>query len=153
MASVVGAGEVFEEYASARSIFESSFEEDERVALTAGEVEEGALAGRCALILGEAVHDSLIAAFLDEIEFPVHFTEEGFEFDGVTYSDPADGLLCTISHPGVDGGGVTVIFAGSEAAIPKAMFIPLYDRSMVIFKDHEVILKHDFERHQIVQVE
>ena len=110
-----------------------------------GDIETGALAERCALILGNAVRDSYVGAFLDAIELPVRFTRKCFEFDGVTYPDPGYAVLCTVVHPGVDGGGVTVVFANSEEAIPPAMFLPMYDRSLVIFKNGRPILRRDFE--------
>jgi len=150
--TVLPDGGVQGRYKEVQSVFESSFEKDERVVRKVGDIENGALAERCALILGEAVRDSYVGAFLDAIEFPVRFTSKCFEFDGVTYSDPGYAVLCTAVHPGVDGGGVTVLFANSEEAIPPAMFLPMYDRSMVIFKDGRPILRRDFERRNVVTV-
>ncbi len=153
--TVFPAGEVHKSYETLQSIFESSFDEegDERITRTVGDIEEGALAERCALILGEAVHDPYVAGFLTAIEFPVRFTEEAFEFDGVTYADDGYAVLCTVAHPGVLGGGVTVLYANSESATPAANVIPMYDRSLVIFKDRRATLRHDFERRHVVRVE
>jgi hypothetical protein len=147
LATVLPAGEVAEKYLTLREIFESSFEEDgEVVAYTVGDIAEAALARRCVLILGRAVHDPYIAAFLSAIEFPVRFTENGFELHNVVYDEPGYTLLCTVRHPDVPGGGVTVIYANTDEAIPRPWNIPMYDRSLVIFKDHRPILRHDFER-------
>ena len=55
--------------------------------------------------------------------------------------------------PGMAGGGVTVLYGNSEAAIPKATNVPMYDRSLVIFKDPVPPLRRDFERRDIVRVE
>lgn len=152
-ACVLPTGEVHESYTSLQSIFQRSFEEDEYITRTVGSIETGALAERCALILGDAVHDPYVAGFLSAIEFPVRFTDEGFEFDGVTYADAGHALLCTVAHPGVAGGGVTVLYANSEEAIPSARGVPMYDRSLVIFEKRRPILRRDFEQHRIVQVE
>ncbi len=154
LATVLPAGDVPEKYQTLRGIFESSFEKDgETVAYTVGEIEEGALAERCVLILGEAVRDPYVSAFLSAIEFPVRFGDEGFELHNVTYAEPGYALLCTVRHPDVPGGGVTVIYANDDEAIPRPWNIPMYDRSLVIFKDHRPILRHDFERRTSVRVE
>ncbi len=152
-ACVLRAGEVQESYTSLQSIFQRSFEENECITRTVGSIETGALAERCALILGDAVHDPYVAGFLSAIEFPVRFTEEGFEFDGVTYADTGHAVLCTAAHPGVAGGGVTVLYANSDGAIPAARTVPMYDRSLVIFKNRRPVLRRDFEHRRIVQVE
>lgn len=150
--TVIPAEEMAASYEDIRAIFEKSFTAEERTVRLAGDIETGALAERCALILGAAVRDSYVGAFLDAVEFPVRFTKRCFVFDGVTYADPGDAVLCTVTHPGVAGGGVTVVFANSEAAIPIPMFLPMYDRSLVIFKDRRPILRRDFERRHIVSV-
>ncbi len=135
------------------SVFARGFEDDERITRAAGEIEQGALAQRCVLILGDAVLDPYVAAFLSAIEFPVRFQSGGFTFDGVSYTDQGQAVLCTYWHPGVEGGGVTVVFANSTRAIPRAQNVPMYDRSLVIFKDRRPILRHDFERSHVVRVE
>ncbi len=155
LVTVLPGGEVTDTFRTLQSIFESSFDEegDELIVRTVGEIEEGALAERCALILGDAVHDSYVAGFLSAIEFPVRFTEDGFEFDGVTYAEEEHAFVCTVSHPGVPGGGVTALYGNSEAAIPPANFIPMYDRSLVIFKNRMPIYRHDFERRNVIAVD
>jgi hypothetical protein len=154
LATVVPAGDVPEKYQTLREIFESSFEEDgETVAYTVGEIEQGALAKRCVLILGEAVRDPYVSAFLSAIEFPVRFQDQGFELHNVTYAEPGYALLCTVRHPDVPGGGVTVVYANDDEAIPRPWNIPMYDRSLVIFKNHRPILRFDFERRTRVRVE
>ena len=119
----------------------------------AGDIPEGALAERCVLILGDAVSDPYTKGFLSAIEFPVRWIEDGFEFEDVGYRDPGDAILCTVRHPGVEGGGVTVLFANSVAAIPKPRNVPMYDRSLVIFKDGVPTLRRDFEIARVVHVE
>jgi len=152
-AVVLPRGAVNEQYKQLQSLFESSFKADARIERTVGDIEPGALSERSSLILGEAVRDPYIEAFLGAIEFPVSFTEEGFEFEGTDYDDPGDAVLCTIHHPGMSGGGVTVVFANSEAAIPKAMNVPMYEHSLVIFRDGRPMVRHDFETPKILSVD
>jgi len=152
-ASVVPPGEVNEHYEAMRESFASEFEDDERIALVAGDGREGELAQRCTLILGEAARDPRVCGFLSAIEFPVTFGEDGFEFDGAGYNDPGDAVLCTARHPGVTGGGVTVCFANSEEAVPRARLIPHYSHSLVIFKSGRAMLRRDFEQPMEVMVE
>ena len=151
-ASVLPAGEAAAEYKTMASVFGSSFRENERIELTAGDLSDGVLAKQCVLILGDAARDPFVAAFLSAVEFPVKFTNEGFVYDGLTYADAEDAVLCTIRHPDVTGGGITVVFANSSAAVPAAWNVPMYDRSLVIFKDKMPVLRRDFERRHIVPV-
>jgi hypothetical protein len=154
LATVMPAGDVAEKYRTLRGIFESSFEEDgEFVRYDVGNIMQGALAERCVLILGQAVHDPYVSAFLSAIEFPVRFGETGFELHNVTYNEPGYALLCTVRHPDVPGGGVTVIYGNTDDAIPRPWNIPMYDRSLVIFKNQRPILRHDFELKEAVRVE
>ncbi len=152
-ASVLPAGEVPESYETLKSIFESDFEEDERIALTTDDLEEDSLADRSVLIVAEAARDAQVAAFLDRIAFPVTWTDDGFVFDDIAYTDAGDAVLCTILRPGPEGRGVTVVVANSAEAFPRPNIIPMYDRGLVIFKNHRAVLRHDFERRHIVPVE
>jgi hypothetical protein len=154
-ASVLPAGEPAKQYTELKTIFEGSFDDpaDDRLAFTAGEVDASQLGNHCVLILGDAVHDSQVRAFLVEMDFPVHFAGDGFEFDGITYTKPGHSVLATFGHPGVEGGGVTVLFANSREAIPAAYLIPFYDNSMVIFEDGRPTVRQDFEQFSEVVVE
>ena len=151
-ACVLPAGNVHESYRSIASYFRSGFDEDERLSVTAGSIERGVLNNRSVLILGAAVDDPYVDAYLGALEFPVRFQEQGFMFEGVTYSDPSHAVLCTIRHPDVPGGGVTVVYANSDDAIPNPMGVPMYDRSLVIFKNRAPVLRRDFERRHVVSV-
>lgn len=151
-ASVLPGGTCPEEYEKIRDNFAESFEEDERLDLYAGTADVDGLVDRCTLILGDAVHEPKIKAFLEGIDFPVQWTAEGFVFDGTAHTDEGDGVLCTVSHPAVEGGGITVVYANSEEAIPKAFLIPHYPYSIVIFKNGMASLRQDFEKHHKVSV-
>ncbi|MCH7994229.1 MAG: hypothetical protein IIB57_07270, partial [Planctomycetes bacterium] len=114
-------------YKALQDIFESSFEENERRTLVVGEIEEGALANSCLLILGDAVRDPHVSAFLSAVEFPVRWLDNGFVIGDEKYLEPTHAVVATASHPDVPGGGVTVFFANSEGAIPPGMLIPFYE--------------------------
>ena len=136
-----------------RELFQSSVGSGDIAHHEVGRIAEGALAERSVLILGDAVRDPYVAGFLGAIEFPVHWLNDGFEFENVRYTEPADAVLCTIRHPGTERGGVTVLLANSEAAIPKAENVRMYDRSLIIFKDQTPVVRRDFEPARIVPVE
>lgn len=151
---VLPPGEPATEYRKIAENFESSFSPQERIARTPKDLRADAdLAERSALILGEAVHDQAVEAFLSAIEFPVRWTDDGFEFEENEFDDPGDAVLCTMRHPGVPGGGVTVVFANSESAIPLARLISFYEHSLVIFRDGMPVLRQDFEPSHAVRVE
>jgi hypothetical protein len=150
--AVLPAGEAPDAYRKIQSVFESSFEAGERIVVVAGQFQGQPLAERCALILGSAATDPYVSAFLSAIEFPVRWTDSGFEVDGARYGDPGDAVLCTVAHPGVPGGGVTVVYANSGESVPSAFAIPMYDRSLVVFRNGRAVLKRDFERRPTVPV-
>lgn len=140
-------------YIELEGIFASSFPDERRIRLTAGQIGEGALADRSLLILGNSVRDPMVTAFLRAVEFPVRWSDSGFEFDEVRYEEEGHAVLCTIRHPGDPGGGITVVYANGEAAIPRPASVPMYDRSLVIFRDRIPILRSDFESSLIQPVE
>jgi aminopeptidase N len=152
-AAVLPAGEMPKKFAMVQRYFEGAFEDEERLVLTAGEGSVEGLVNRSTLVLGEAVRDPKIAGFLSGIDFPVQWTEDGFVYEGTEYNDPADAVMCTVHHPAVEGGGVTVLYANSEAAIPSPAGIPMYPYSLVIFKNGQRVDFADFERKLIVPVE
>lgn len=150
---VLPQGDVPEQLQKLSKTFQSSFEPNERVVKSAAEVRaDKDLAERCALILGEAVREPTVNAFLAAIEFPVRWSDEGFAFEDQEFVEPGHAIMCTVRHPGVPGGGVTVVYGNSEAGIPRAELIPFYENSMVIFKDGIPVLRRDFEPRQVVPV-
>jgi len=150
---VMPSGDVPESLTSLKSIFATGKKEDKVTVFKAGKIQQRRLADTNLLILGEAVRDPYIEAFLSAIQYPLKWIEGGFEFEGVTYAQPGDAILCTARQPGVEGGGVTVLFANSDEAIPRAMLIPFYDHSVVIFHNQKPIIRSDFEIHNIVEVD
>jgi hypothetical protein len=153
LVSVMPGPEVAAEYRSVQSQFESRIPSDQRASYLPGAVPAGKLAEHAVLILGNAVRDPLVEAFLSAVEFPVEWFDDGFEYDGEFYDEPGAAVLCTVRHPDVKGAGVTVLYANSETAIPKAANVLMYDRSLVIFMDRLPILRADFENPRIIPVE
>ena len=125
--------------------FEAGVTSQDRTVLVAGRIGEGALAERALLILGDAVRDPYVAGFLSAVEFPVRFMGSGFVLQGVTYDDPGCAVLCTIEHPGVTGGGITVLAANSQDALPDPERVLRSDHSVVIYEHGRPILQQDFE--------
>jgi len=150
--TVLPPGDVSEDYRTIQHVFEMSFDEDERMTLLPGEQNADALAERCLLVLGDAARVPYVSAFLSAVEFPVTWTEAGFEVSGVRYEDPGDAVLCTARHPGVPGGGITVVYANSEAAIPKPMNVPMYAHSLIIFNAGKPVVRLDLEQPNAVPV-
>lgn len=141
-----------ETYARIADTFESDLEPRNRRRRTTAELQEGDLAATSALILGDAVRNGYVAGFLTAVEFPVRFTPQGFVFDGASYEGAGDAIMCTIGHPGTPGGGITVVFANEAANLPPASFLPMYDHSVVVFRDKRAILRKDLESRDLVPV-
>lgn len=152
LTTLLPTGDVPEAYRTTQKIFEMSFEADERMTVSPVEENGDALAERCVLVLGDAARQPYVSAFLSAVEFPVTWTDDGFEVSGVVYDDPQDAVLCTSSHPGVPGGGITVIYANSEEAIPKPMNVPMYAHSLVIFNAKKPTVRLDLEKRNSVPV-
>ena len=142
-----------EAYQAIRSVFEKSLDGGAARSFAPEQLPQGVLAESCVLILGDAVRHPYVAAFLSAIEFPVRWREDGFEFNDVRYTEASHAVLCTARHPGVAAGGVTVVYANSEAALPAAHVLPMYEHSLVVFKDRRPILREDFELPQRISVE
>ncbi len=153
LATILPPGDVHEQYTELRTIFESSFEKKEQKAEAPDKVDEDVLRSNSILILGNGVRDPVVAKFLEDIGLTVRWGDNGFEFDGTRYTDPGDAILCSMVHPDQDPGGITILFANSDEAIPKAFTVPFYDRSLVIFKDGKAMHRHDFEPRHAVAVE
>jgi len=150
---VLPAGDVADRYKGVQGIFESPFADDRRREFVAGAVEGGPLTEANVLVLGDAVHDVDLAAFLESMDFPVSFSERGFRYAGQEFTGEGDAILCTASHPDLPGGGVTVLFANADDAIPRPQIIPFYDRSVIIFRDGAAVHRDDLERRSLVPVE
>jgi len=152
-ATVRTAGDLATPYAKLQSTFESSFQEDERRTLTTGEIAEDDLSETCLLIVGDAVHDAQVAAFLKGVEFPVRWVDGGFKIGDKEFLGQDQAVVATAAHPGVPGGGITVFYGNTDAALPPAMLIPFYEHSVVVFEAGRPIDRRDLESRITIPVE
>lgn len=151
--AVMPTGEVPGQLLKLSEVFGSSYKADERIAKTAGQIKpEEDLAERCILILGDAARDPVVNAFLAAIDIPLRWVDNGFAFEDQPFTEPGHAVLCTARHPGVPGGGVTVVYGNTAEAIPRAELIPFYENSLVVFKDGVPILRRDFEPRNVIKV-
>ncbi|MHC5110868.1 MAG: M1 family metallopeptidase [Planctomycetota bacterium] len=151
--TLLPAGEVAQKYLDTQEkVFEESFEEEEFSSAEVTNASDSKIAQHSLLVLGEAVQHEAITRYLASVDGAPTFSAGGFRFMDKTYSTPEFGLLCTITHPDVSQGGITVVFGNSEEAIPNPGFIPFYDRSLVIFENGRPIVRHDFEPRHLVDV-
>lgn len=151
--TVLPAGEVADSYRELQKDFERSFKADETRALTVTDLTPGVLAHTSILVVGEAVRDPYVLGFLAAIEFPVQWSAAGFILDGKEYAGADQAILASGHHPDHPEGGVTVLFANSDSAIPRAMLIPFYEHSIVVFEAGRAMLKRDVEKPLRVKVE
>lgn len=151
--TVLPAGAVSESYLDLQKEFERSFKPDQVRGCIASALTPGALQHASVLILGDAARDPFVSGFLTAVDFPLRWTESGFILDGREFTDPAHAVLASDHHPDHPDGGVTVLFANSESAIPRAMLIPFYEHSIVVFESGRAILRRDVEKLPRVKVE
>jgi len=57
------------------------------------------------------------------------------------------------AHRFLPGGGVTVVYANSEAPIPNPINVPMHEHSLVILRNGRPVVHHDFEKPRILSVE
>lgn len=151
--TVLPADPVPDSYRELQKDFERSFKPKEVRSLAATELSPGALTNTSVLIVGNAVRDPFVAGFLTAVEFPVQWTDSGFILDGKEYTDSTNAVLASDHHPDHPEGGITVLFANSTEAIPRAMLIPFYEHSIVVFEAGRAVLKRDVEKPLRVKVE
>ena len=152
LATALPPGTCPEEYDGVVDVFTERRDPEDCVELRAGAVDVEVLMDRCVLVLGDAVHDPTVRAFLSGINFPVTFGERGFVFDGQAFVDAGDAVMCTVRHPTIEGGGVTVIYGNSLKAVPRPWVLPFYDRSLIVFKNGMAVQRADFEKDMRVKV-
>ncbi|MEW6251758.1 MAG: M1 family aminopeptidase [Planctomycetota bacterium] len=96
-------------------------------------------AGQSVLIIGDAVRALGIQALLARVKCPLQFLppgEEpaGFKLDETMYVEPGHAVLCTLHHPDLPGGGITVYCGNSETAIGRSDLLLHYRDSLVVFE-------------------
>jgi aminopeptidase N len=116
------------------------------------------------LVLGEAVHAPQVQALLARTNCPITWQKTGFSIEGVSYDAPGHSVLCTVHHPDVAAGGVTVYYGNSEDALGRSDLLLFYRNSLVVFEtqaavvggekkyESQVILRRDFESPVSIEV-
>lgn len=122
------------------------------------------LAQRSLLVLGEAVRSEPVQALLARTNCPITWHESGFRIEGVSYDRPGQSVLCTVHHPDVVAGGITVYCGNSEDALGRSDLLLFYPNSLVAFEttakmvtgekkyESRVILRRDFEAQVVLEV-
>ena len=132
--------------------------------LVVGDLTAEALAQQSVLILGEAAGSPLVQALLARTNCPITWHESGFQIEGDTYDQPGQSVLCTVHHPDVAGGGVTIYCGNSEDALGRSDLLLFYRNSLVVFDttaqevngektyQSRVVSRRDFESQQAIEV-
>lgn len=97
------------------------------------------------LIIGAAVHSPAAQAILNQVDAPARFTANGFSVKDKEYTDPTQAISATFRHPKVPGSGVTVVYANSADAYPRATSLPFFPNSIIVFQNKRSLLKEDLE--------
>ncbi len=130
----------------------------------ADEVTAADLGRQSVLILGDAVHSPAVQALLARTNCPLRFHDSGFEIDSVSYDKPEQAVLCTVHHPDLPEGGITVYLGNSAAALGRSDLLLFYRDSLVVFEttgrevdgsmkyDSRVVGRQDFETPQSITV-
>ena len=131
---------------------------------TASDVTAADLAQQSVLILGDAVRSAPVQALLARTDCPIRWPDSGFEIDGMSYDKPEQAVLCTMHHPDLPEGGITLYYGNSEAALGRSDLLLFYRDSLVIFEttgrevdgslkyDSRVVGRQDFESPQSIAV-
>ncbi len=131
---------------------------------TAGEVTAAELSQGSVLILGAAVRSAGLEAFLARAACPLKWSSSGFGLDDAVYDQPQSSVLCTVHHPDIPDGGVTIYCGNSEAALGRSDLLGFYRDSLVIFEttsrevdgqtayESRVVARRDFETPPAVMV-
>jgi len=123
-----------------------------------------ALRRQSVLILGDAVRSAPVQALLARTDCPITWDDSGFQIDGETYDQPGQSVLCTVHHPHVVGGGITIYCGNSEDALGRSDLLLFYRNSLVAFDttareanrdktyQSRVVARCDFESQQTIDV-
>jgi len=99
------------------------------------------------VIVGQAAKSRTAELLLSDTESNVVFTDRGFLIEDQGFMQKNQSLLATFRHPNRAGCGVTVITANSPDAYPRAMNLPFYPNSIVVFEEARPVFRKDLERY------
>lgn len=164
---VVPDGELWQPYQIVQEQFTKAVQGDEDhpkpdaevTVVSARQVRAGQLDDANVLVLGEAVHADAVQELLNGTDCQVNFTEPGFTVAEQPYAGVGDAVFFTVRHPTLPGGGVTVYYGNSEAALGNAAILGFYPNSLLVFHAAEgaeqgrpdVVQRLDFERPERVE--
>lgn len=132
--------------------------------LAVGELTAEALAQHSVLILGQAVRSPLVRSLLARTNCPITWHESGFQIGDAVYDQPGHSVLCTVHHPDVPTGGITIYCGNSEEALGRSDLLLFYRNSLVVFEtaakeaqgektyESRVVSRRDFESQQTIDV-
>ncbi|MDH3525062.1 MAG: M1 family aminopeptidase [Acidobacteriota bacterium] len=143
-------------------------EDHELTVVAASGLDPSMLDETSVLILGDAILDPKVAAFVGRTRSPVTWGGDGFAVEGGRYAGPGQAVFLTVHHPSRAGDGVTVYYGNSEAALANARVLGYYPNSLLVFESpldapaaeseagmprSEVIRRLDFELHERIELE
>ncbi|MGB0717513.1 MAG: M1 family metallopeptidase [Phycisphaerae bacterium] len=150
--TILPSGDVPQGYLDIQANFERRFDETETKVVKVEHLDPTDLKRGSVLILGNAAQSPQLQHLFAGLDTSVEFRSTDFSFGNEAYDRTDNALLCTFHHPDRQDGGVTVVVANSETAIPRAGLIPFYPRSVVVFAEGRGARYHDFEMIEDVEV-
>ncbi len=142
---VIGNPHEAETFSPYVSIFERSYDEEHIVRIEDLDKPIDDWDNAAVLIVGSAVTGIAARSVLGETDSRLVFSEKGFILDETEYSSDAHSVLATMRHPRLPGCGVTVVTGNSKKSLPRAMNIPFYPNSIVVFENGTPIHRLDLE--------
>jgi len=85
------------------------------------------------LIIGGAVRNASVQAFLSRTRCPVRWNGAGFTIEEDDYAGPRHAVFLTVHHPDLADRGVTVYYGNSEDALSNARVLGYYANSLLVF--------------------
>jgi aminopeptidase N len=157
-------GEMSSFYQTVIDRFRARMETGEVKEVVVGDLTAEALGQQSVLILGDAVRSAPVQALLARTDCPITWSDSGFQIDGESYDQPGQSVLCTVHHPDVVGGGITIYCGNSEDALGRSDLLLFYRNSLVVFDttvseangektyQSQVVTRRDFESQQTIDV-
>lgn len=157
-------GEMSRFYQTVIDRFRAKMESGEVKEMMVGDLTPEALGQQSLLILGDAARSAPVQALLARADCPITWGDSGFQIDGESYDQSGQSVLCTLHHPDVVGGGITIYCGNSEDALGRSDLLLFYRNSLVVFDttaseangektyQSRVISRRDFESQQTIEV-
>ncbi len=118
---------------------------DDKIINSDIDVNEADLKTKCLILFGRPKTNKIAQQFKDN--FPIKFNGNKFNWQGVTYDKPTQGVAQIVANPN-NAQGLIIMYAGLSAKTTQTLCdLYLYDApaSYVIFEDNKVSLHGDWE--------